>query len=282
MILLIIFFIYLLLYPSSALSTGLYPYSKRLNNGYFILVSDTDITFTDSTLTEVKNKKDISVTLDEDNIGSTTVSQFPNEDSGYVLVILLQTLYIFSSNGNYLAQTGTSISNPKFTSFIMTKGHSNNEFYFTLIFGDCPNGDSTDTIIFQDGYYDSSSNQIQFPYSSQHQYKPFLPDTEKFYCMISCQEMIKDNQKYITCIYGNYNKLCVSSINLNNYENVTTLTAANEKVQYIKSAVLGEEKEKSMVCAYTVNTDLVCYSYDISTNTLTTIKCYNNNDKCGN
>ena len=42
-------------YNSFAIITGKYPYIKRINNGNYVIVSKTNITFADSTLSTVIN-----------------------------------------------------------------------------------------------------------------------------------------------------------------------------------------------------------------------------------
>jgi hypothetical protein len=217
----IIFYINLFFYSSADITIGKYPYTKRLNNGYFIIVSEGIITFTDPTLTEVTNSKELDVSLTEPNIGSTTVSQFPSSDNGYILVILVKTLYVFSSAGDYLAQLNTDIVSSTYSSFIIPNGHSNNQYYFTLIYG---SGDSevSTYIIFQDGIFDSSSQSISLS-SSNYQYQPF--ENSNIYSTMSCHIMVNNNQEYIACIYGNYNYLCVSVFDKNNnHQKISTVT----------------------------------------------------------
>ena len=116
--------------------TGKYPYVKRLNNGNYIIVSSSNITFTDQTLTKsLKNFNFKSEQYESINdTVSTTITQFPAEDNGFILVIVVNILYIFSSKGDYLNSVKTSIEYTKAPSFIMTNGHLNNTYYFTLIY----------------------------------------------------------------------------------------------------------------------------------------------------
>jgi hypothetical protein len=263
----IIFYINLFFYSSADITIGKYPYTKRLNNGYFIIVSEGIITFTDPTLTEVTNSKELDVSLTESNIGSTTVSQFPSSDNGYILVILVKTLYVFSSAGDYLAQLNTDIVSSTYSSFIIPNGHSNNQYYFTLIYG---SGDSEAStyIIFQDGIFDSSSQSISLS-SSNYQYQPF--ENSNIYSTMSCHIMVNNNQEYIACIYGNYNYLCVSVFDKNNnHQKISTVTDTMGG-QYFKSAVLLNEMTKSMICGRKAGTNLQCLYYDITTNTLTPV-----------
>ena len=72
---------------SSTVITGKYPYTKRLNNGNYVIASSRNITFTDSSistsLSSLNFDSDI-ILSGESQLGSTTISQFPAEQKGYV------------------------------------------------------------------------------------------------------------------------------------------------------------------------------------------------------
>ena len=103
----IIFLIFLIDNPSLSIITGKYSYTKRLNNGNYVIVSSRNITFVDPTFSIVYYSTNFdSEKYDyEDTLGSTTVSQFSAYHNGYIIVILVRTLYIFSSIGEYLNET---------------------------------------------------------------------------------------------------------------------------------------------------------------------------------
>ena len=159
-----IFFLNFFYFSSSIILTGKYPIAKRLNNGNYVVASITNITFADSTLSyAIKNRNLDFQISDQDEIGSSTISQFPAEDKGYVLVILFQTLYIFSSTGDYLSEKNTSIVKLKFPSFIIPNGSSGSNYIFTIVY--CSgNNDIEDSlyISFEKGIFDSSNNEIIF------------------------------------------------------------------------------------------------------------------------
>ena len=270
-IFLIIIFWNCFCFSSSEIITGKYPLTKRLNNGYYVIASITNITFADSTLTNViKTKNFDSEIINQDEIGSSTISQFPVSDNGYVLVILYKSIYIFSSDGEFLAQKNTSIIKAKFPSIIIPNGHSNNNYYFTLIYciGNDDNEESTH-INFEKGNFDSSSKEITFPNS--YPFQPFS-DCRTFYSMISCELMLNNTQEYITCLYGIHDYFYISVFDLNNnFQSISTISN-DAGGQYYKSIVLPEGRTKTIACGYNPNSNLNCFYYDITTNTLTFLK----------
>ena len=193
-----LFFLNIFYFSTSIILTGKYPITKRLNNGNYVVASITNITFTDSTLSYVINTKNFDYELiDQDKIGSSTISQFPAEHKGYVLVILFKTLYIFSSIGDFLSEKNTSIVKPKFPAFIIPHGNSGNNYIFTIVY--CSGNNNVEDslyISFEKGIFNSLNNEITF--SEIVNYQPF--DNKNIYSTISCELMIKNNKEYITYI----------------------------------------------------------------------------------
>ena len=100
-----ILLILILIDYSSNIVTGKYAFTKRLNNGMYVIASSTNIKFVDSTFTIVINSKNFEseqLPSDSDCLGSTTKSQFSSDHGGYVIVVLAFKLYIFTSIGEYL------------------------------------------------------------------------------------------------------------------------------------------------------------------------------------
>ena len=125
------------------IDTGKYSYIKRIKNGNYIILSSTKIIFADSTLSsEIKVKNfDNEIYSSEEEIGSTSVAQFNLEDNGYILAILNNKLFIFSSDGDYLSETEISFINPRYLCPIIPISHSGNNYYFTLIYPKSENSD---------------------------------------------------------------------------------------------------------------------------------------------
>ena len=255
-------------YYSLAIITGKYPYTKRLNNGNYVIVSKTNITFADSTLSTVINSINLDVYDSQNEIGSTTIAQFSNIINGYVIVIAKLTMYIFSSNGVLFAEKNVSIYNSKYPSFVIPKMHLENNYYFVLIYGNnsLSNSEDNNDIIFQKVVFDSSSNEINLDNSII--FNPL--GTSLFYPSISCQLMRNNSNEYIACAYGTYNILYVSVFDPNdNYTHISTISN-NLGGQYFKSSVIPDEMERTLFCTFkpgeTVN--LKCLTYDIKENIL--------------
>lgn len=158
-----LFFLNFLYFSSSVIITGKYPIIKRLNNGNYVIASITNITFEDSTLSTIIKTRDIVFNItQQDEIGSSTVAQFPAEHNGYVLVIIYKTLYFFSSTGEYISEKLTSIEKQKFPSFIIPNGSSGNDYKFAVIY--CSDGLFEDSpyISFEKGNFNSATNEITF------------------------------------------------------------------------------------------------------------------------
>ena len=83
---------------------GYNPYLKKLNNNKYIVISSKGIIFLDETLTKFSS----DIIFEEEaykefeDIFSTTVAQFPEEDDSLILAIINDKLYIFHSNETLL------------------------------------------------------------------------------------------------------------------------------------------------------------------------------------
>ena len=122
---------------SSSVITGKYPFTKRLNNGNYVIVSSRNITFVDPAFSIAYNSLNFEseILSNDDWLGSTLVSQFSASHGGYVVVILVKTLYIFSSIGEYLNEVNITLNSPKFFCHIITHANNGNNYYMTLISG---------------------------------------------------------------------------------------------------------------------------------------------------
>ena len=263
-VLLILFSVY-----SSTVITGKYPYTKRLNNGNYVIASSRNITFTDSSISTSLNSLnfDSDIIKSNDNeLGSTTIAQFPVEQNGYVLVILNKTLFVFSSTGEHLVDQTTTIKKAKFPAYLITNGNSGSNFYFTLIYCDHetdPNSEDCTYIAFIKYTYNSSTKSLT---SEKEEYDPPI---NTFFGTMSCNPMINSNNDYITCVYGEYNHIYVSVLDPNNNYNLVNSNDIEIGGQYIKSAVLPPEKKQLFICAYSMGKEyLNCLSYNIEDNSL--------------
>ena len=253
----IIIFFNFIYFSLNSISIGKYPYIKRLINGNYIILSNTKIAFTDSTLqTEIN-----SIALDNiygdktDNIGSTTVSQFKENDGGYIIAILNQTLFIFSKTGIHQANTTISFINPINTCSVIPKNQlENNFYYFTIIYTYCESTGENDckNIKFKQGKFDANLKTINF---NESQSKSFTPDSyhitsEKFFGTISCNIMKNNSEEYIVCLYGNENNFIISIFDPLNYEEVSYKKYNGFGGQYFKSLILPNEYQLLLFCSH--------------------------------
>ena len=265
-IFLFILFLNLLYFSISSITTGEYPYIKRLNNRNYMILSATKIIYADASLeTELK-----TITFSEniyggpDDIGSTTIAQFKAEDNGYIIAILNKKIFIFSSKGDYLSETIDENIYAKYPCSVIPLSHSGNYYFFCLIYGLKLEENFSNNITFHKGKFDSSSNITSFV--DETFYNPFNDDT--FYSTISCDIMKNNSQEYITCLYGKNTEFVVTVFNKNNFEVISTI---NDNVggQFFKLGILPEEREKGIFCSYKSGGSFHCLNYDITTNSLT-------------
>ena len=119
----------------SVLETGSFPYISRLNNGNYIILSSNKIIFADPTLnTELSSKNIGFLFYDLTKANSMNMAQFKSTDNGYIIALVYNTIFIFSSNGEYCSQLEDSDINPDISCSIIPKNHLDDKYYFVVIF----------------------------------------------------------------------------------------------------------------------------------------------------
>ena len=259
-------------FSSNSISTGKYPYIKKLLNGNYILLSHTNISFADETLQSQFNIIPLNNIYGEDsnsikNIASTTVSQFKEIYEGYIIAILNQELFIFSSSGIHQVNITIPFIDPTNTCSVIPNKNSGNNYYFTIIYAQCSDGENNcNVLIFKKIIFNSNSKTISF--SSQAQFCPTSHlsgnSAGKFYGTISCDIMESINEEKIACVYGNSGFLVTSIFDPESYSELAFQSTASGG-NYFKSVVLPEKKEISIICKYDYN-GLICLSYNITSN----------------
>ena len=280
----VLFFIIFCNSPSMLINgfiTGKYPYVKRLNNGNYIIVSSTNITFTDPTLKKaLKNFNFQSEQYENIDHITTVVTQFPAEDNGLILVIVLDILYIFSSTGNYLNSIKTTIEYTNTPSFIITNGHLNNIYNFTLIHstGEIKEINSNIFIFGNQAYgyygyfkfiafnYDFSTNNINF---IDEKVSQFLFDKLdniiidfKYYMKYSCNMLRNIKNETIVCAYFNLsNYINIIAFNPQGFQKYfDSPTIENEYLNWKKDH-FNTSSINSILLPDEINSLLICYSY---------------------
>ena len=126
----------LLSYSASEMSIGSYPYTKRLGNGNYIIVSSTGIYFSDQTLTRIKKSYPLTEGYSSfPDTYSTKVEQFSSDDGGYIVVIRISTIFIFSHNGEKIYEdTVSAIFDGEKDYSIIPYKHFEDDYYFWILY----------------------------------------------------------------------------------------------------------------------------------------------------
>ena len=273
----IIFLIFLIDNPSLSIITGKYSYTKRLNNGNYVIVSSRNITFVDPTFSIVYNSKNFDSEMYDsiDKLGSTTISQFSANHKGFVIVVLVTNIYVFSSNGEYLNETNINFNDPRYPCFIITHGYLEDNFFFTLIYANNNNISLSlsNNIDFIKTSFILSTKEIIF--SNGVQYYP--PNINSFYTSsLSCNTMIKDSKELITCIFGTSTTSYITIFDPEDNYKFFSMKTVDLGSQIIKSVVLPDERKKVLFCGFkSIDYYLNCLNYDITTNITTEIQALN-------
>ena len=261
----LLFLFYILKYSLNSIQTGQYPYISRLNNGNYIILSSNSIIFADPTLTNELTK----ITFDSlyyslDNAGSATVGQFKAVDNEYIIAIINNKIFILSSNGELLSELIDLKINSKYICSVIPKSHSDNKYYFSLIYGyEEGKIEICNSIIFNTCIFDSITNITII--NNSISFDPF--NGTDFYPQISCHIMKNNSEEYISCLYGNDDNFVITIFNLNDYSIVAT-QENNIGGKYFKSVILPNEREKGIFCTYKEGQSFYCLNYDITKNIL--------------
>ena len=249
-------------YSLSSIETGNYPYLKRLNNGNYIILSSTKIIFADSTLTTSINEYNFGRDIynsNEGNIGSTTVTQFNSTNDGYIIAVLNQELFIFSSNGAYMKNISIPFIFAKYTISVIPNHHSGNDYYFTLIYATTESGAESEIcqyLVLRSGTFNPFEKTINIGQPVQY--------AASLYASMSCDIMLDNNQEKIACFYGS-SSYFVCTIYDQNYQ---TLTQTHYDIyldpHFFKSAILQNDKKRAIICGYNPGESLNCFNFDIS------------------
>ena len=264
-ILLIIFF--LKINYSYAFQTGKYPFTKKLNNGNYIILSSTSIIIVDSSFKTVlkTNTFENSVNLGHGTIGSTTVAQFESNDNGYIIAILYNILYILDSGGTILYEETLTFISGDLSCSLIPNSHSGIDYYFTIIYsvdsGGANNNDLINIQFKKTCFHDNdSSRSIEYITNDSMLFNIGFKINGYF----SCDKMKKDNQNYIGCFYGDENKFVSSIFDFNSYEKKNMTIKSGMGGQIFKAIIKPEEMEKALICSYRSGMYFVCLNYDIN------------------
>ena len=261
------------IYHSSGITIGDYPYTKRLNNGNYLIASSTNIGIVDSTLNNEINNINISPQAynSRDDTYSTIAEQFLPKDDEYIVAILKQNIYIFSKQGILLKNQYISIINQNLVYSIIPYDHSENEYYFVIIFPGKTNNinDNYDTLYFRNYIFNSSTKELIFNSDKSFIIKDSGNNPINFFNSVSCKLMLdKNNKGVIHCIYGNYNQLISAKFDINTFNTIDELPIHIffSPLKICKIEVIPGDRKNAIVCNYHDGSNFVCRTYNILTN----------------
>ena len=259
-----------LFYSMLSIKIGFNPYIKKLNSGRYCLISSEKITFFNESLTSNSNDYYFNSEIYPNDYSYTiNIEQFSKEDGEYIIIFFYKYLFLFSKNETFILNKKINFTEPiNKHSIVVPYGHSNNEYYFSIIYI------NNTSLIFKKGIFNSRSKDISF-FNPIYQRQNFSSlKTSSF----SCKLMKYNKTNIINCIYGNSYKVEVTNFNpFNDFkviENLPILYYENNfgYLSYFKSLIL-PSKEESLVCMFnSSNYYLYCGIYDILTSTFTKYK----------
>ena len=246
----------------SVIDTGQYPYISRLKNGNYIILSSYKIIFADPTLTTELNVKyftSLFYSLDYSN--SLAVAQYKIIDNGYIIALVYNKIFIFSSDGEFYSELEDSNIDSKTTCSIIPKNHIDNNYYFVIILANANGGSMANSLLFINYIFDSTTNITTT--NGNNIFTPF--QDQIFYSTTSCELMKNNSQEYIVCLYGNSNIFRVTVFNKDDYSVVATQEDTIGG-QYFKCAILPNKREQGIFCGFKSGQSLYCINYDITRN----------------
>ena len=259
--------------------TDIYPYVKRLYDGSYIVLSSQKISFVDDTFTNTLKTHTLSSNqyAAQAQISSTIVSQFKSGNK-YIVAIIGQSVYVFSTNATFLAGS-------EFTDVIKNKDYPNplivdnniqdNNYLFYIIRTSMKNTtvDNCETncryiVINKMKFVPSgtSSGSLGFVLPCFVE----ISDDQGYTTFIACDLMIKEGQEYMACFYGKpkelYCKVYNFQCSLEQYKSYVGDNEADYSGKLFKVSVLPTTREKALICMINQN-KFLCISYDITSNT---------------
>ena len=207
-------------YSINDIATGKFPFTKKLNNGNYIVLSSTNILIVDSTYTEILSTP-ISFSPElfngQDDIGSTTVSQFLEGDE-YIISIIKQKLIIFSKTGVYLQETDLSFIDTKASCSVIPNGKADNSYIFSIIYASECTGINCKILNFKQCSFNSFSNKIIIPSNTSFSFDVRDQALDEFYSYFTCDIMKNNTNNYIACFYGNSGYMVCSIFDYFDYQ----------------------------------------------------------------
>ena len=239
-----------------------FPYIIKLNNGNYLAIATKGIFMYNPTLTAKIDIKIFDYRTIEINYEaySTNIVQFLTEDDGYIICLSKNETHIISKNGKYLTQYTLDYIKDQFYP-IIPYGHSNNEYYYSII--SIEGGE----LLFRKYIYNSENNSVSYNDSYIYNIGPYFSQN------IACELMYYLGNKVIICFYGNWYDtfyIIFNITDLHSFDEIIELKGSvpNAGGQFYRSDVITFERNKAACCSMH-NGDLVCFVYNIDSNIYT-------------
>jgi len=260
-----------------------FPQAITLSNENIFIINQTNIVIYDSTL---NSKISTVLTFEEDEqikdhkiLSKTTISRFNSEDSGYIVCIINDKIFIFDGNGQVLYKSDNKIPELQglyYTLVPIKKDVNTNSYYYMIGFIDADK--VLQLLLFK--YTDDTNKNNELIYTNS------VNDTSKqiFNKGLSCQLMNhKTKNNVLICFYviqGYPTTFTFYMINPNNLqiikdagESASFLTTNDEhNIKGIKSATW--DKKNALICFYLPSSNGYCTTYSIDDNVFTNYTKY--------
>ena len=248
----------------------------ELLDGNYIMCTEKNINIFDSNFQNVIFQHNLTTEIpDRAEFEFVTISQYPNEDGGRIIVLNKNKVYLIYSSYSKILQDNINLN-------LQTSK------YYTLV--PYKNGDSYNFII---GYIEDIIKLAYYKFNiegnSVELINTFSPD---FPCIegrqdknsvegFSCNIMISNQKgKVLTCFYEKLLIFGVCSVSLVNFNMIEELCHLTESIPplSIHSAV-SFDKGRSLICFVNINTGIGhCIIYDINKHELSSV--INTSEQC--
>ena len=111
-----------------------FPILNRINNGYYIVLTNLGIYLYDENLNSNKIIKsfDFNITKNFEDKIVINFNQFLSEDNGYIIYLINNKIYFFSKSAEFLTEYNLEFFNKTNEYSIIGYNHLNDEYFFVI------------------------------------------------------------------------------------------------------------------------------------------------------
>ena len=252
--------------------------ATNLLNGDIFIISESDVSVYDSTLTikksELTLESSMQVSTVED-LSKTTISIFPINDGGYVICIIKNYVYFFHENGTFLHQINTTSDlEGEYYSLVPFK-KENSDYYYVVAFG---TGESIKNCYIRLIYYKFNIDTLlnEKIYDKTVTYYDNDSTALLQTISLSCELMATSTENVLTCFFvPDINPITIHTSSYRPDSNFSLIEEFNLGApevyngKYIKSAVTSDKKT-ALVCFFTsISEGIYCNAYNIDSKNFT-------------